>query len=235
MLVNHLDRTRIAYDTVAVDYARLLQDELAANPTDRSVLARFAAAVRGEVLEVGCGPGRITGHLRELGLAVRGIDLSPAMVAEAKRRCPDLDFRVGTMTALDVPDQSVDGVVAWYSIIHLPPDQLPVAFAELARVLVPGGRLQLAFQVGNGPVEIDQAYGHEISATAYRLDPDEIAGLLSDAGFTVLVRQVRGAVGRWEKTPQAYLLARTRRRPVRGDPYRGERPTSQAAESEDRR
>ena len=206
MIVDHLERTRLAYDTVAVDYARVLAAGLRSDPVERLVLARFAAGLPGPVVEVGCGPGRITGPLAELGLAVRGVDLSPQMVAEARRRHPDLDFRVGTMTALDLADRSVAGLVAWYSIIHLPPADLPVAFAEFARVLVPGGRLQLAFQVGDGPVEIDHAYGHEVSATAYRLDPGVITGLLGAAGFTVLVRQVRGRLAP-ETTPQAFLLA----------------------------
>lgn len=204
MTVDHLDRTRRAYDTVAVDYARLLAGGLPSDPTDRLVLTRFAAALRGPVIEVGCGPGRMTGLLADLGLAVRGIDLSPAMVGEARRRHPQLAFEVGTMTALDLPD----GSVAWYSIIHLPPGDLPGVLAEFARVLIPGGRLQLAFQVCDGPVEIEHAYGHDLSATAYRLDPDVVAGLLRDAGFSVLVRQLRDPVGRWETTRQAFLLAR---------------------------
>lgn len=205
MLVDHLERTRIAYDVVAVDYARMLAAGLPSGPTDHLVLARFAAGLRGPVVEVGCGPGRMTGPLAGWGLNVRGIDLSPAMVAEARRRYPGIGFEIGTMTALDLLDRSVAGLVAWYSIIHLPPDDLPVAFAEFARVLTPGGRLQLAFQVGDGPVEIDQGYGHEgLSLTAYRLDPDVIANLLRDAGFTVLVRQIRGRIGP-EKTPPGVL------------------------------
>ncbi|MDT7666349.1 MAG: hypothetical protein QOD04_5905, partial [Pseudonocardiales bacterium] len=82
--------TRHAYDQVAVDYARLLEDNLATNIWDRAVLSAFAehvtAAGGGRVLDLGCGPGRITGHLHELGLDVAGADLSPAMVAEARRR-----------------------------------------------------------------------------------------------------------------------------------------------------
>lgn len=207
-MIDHLERTRVAYDTVAVDYARILAVGCPSDRVDREVLARFGAGLRGPVVEVGCGPGRMTGPLVRLGLNVRGMDLSPEMVAEARRRHPDLDFRVGTMTALDLPDASLAGLVAWYSIIHLPPDQRPVAFAEFARVLRPGGRLQLAFQVGAQVVQIERGYGHDgLSLTAYRLDPEEIAGQLQDAGFTVLVRQVRGRLGP-EKTPQGYLLAR---------------------------
>jgi SAM-dependent methyltransferase len=213
MLVDHLERTRIAYDTVAVEYARVLAGGLPSDADDRLVLAGVAAQVRGPVVEVGCGPGRMPAVLDALGVTVRGIDLSPAMVAEARRRCPALTFEVGTMTALGLADRSVAGIVAWYSIIHLPPDELPVAFGEFARVLVPGGVLQLAFQVGTGPVEIEHAYGHDVSATAYRLDPDVVQELLRDAGFTVLVRQVRGPLPP-EPTPQAFVLARSPAAPV---------------------
>jgi hypothetical protein len=77
--------TRAAYDTVAVDYAELLRDELAAKPVDRALLALFAELVRGggPVADLGCGPGhdisldayrldpdRVTAQLRAIGLTV---------------------------------------------------------------------------------------------------------------------------------------------------------------------
>ncbi len=82
--MSHLDRTRTAYDTVARPYAVLLKDELGQNAWDRAVLAAFAEAVTGPVLDAGCGPGRLTGHLADLGLKVGGLDLSPEMIAVAR-------------------------------------------------------------------------------------------------------------------------------------------------------
>ena len=76
-----LTDVRTSYDTVAASYAELLRDHLAGDPYDRAVLALFAELVRGAgggpVADVGCGPGRLTAHLRELGVDVVGIDLSP--------------------------------------------------------------------------------------------------------------------------------------------------------------
>lgn len=207
----HVAETRAAYDTVAVDYATLLEGELARNPLDRALLGHFAELVLteggGPVVDVGCGPGRITGHLGALGLDVSGIDLSPGMVAEARRRHPDVDFRVGSLAALDLADASMAGVVAWYSIIHTPPEHLPEVFAELRRVLRPEGLLLLAFQAGDHTVRLEQAYGHEVSYDAHRLDPDRIVALLADAGLRVTVRTERARQD-YEKTPQAFLLAR---------------------------
>lgn len=207
----HLAETRTAYDTVAVDYASLLEGELAGSPLDRALLGHFAELVGleggGPVVDVGCGPGRITGHLAALGLDVSGVDLSPGMVAEARRRHPDLDFRTGSFTALDLADASMAGVVAWYSIIHTPPALLFEVFAELHRVIRPNGLLLLAFQAGGFSVRHEQAYGHEVTFEAHRLDPDAVTAQLADAGFRVTVRTERARQD-YEKTPQAFLLAR---------------------------
>lgn len=198
---------RTAYDTVAVSYAELFRSALAASPFDRAMLGIFAELVSGRVADVGCGPGRITGHLNELGLDVFGVDLSPQMVAVARTDHPQLRFDVGTITELDIADGSLGGVVAWYSVIHAPPAAQPAIFAELARVLEPGGQALLAFQVGaDQHVHLEQGYGHDISLDVYRMDPDRVTAELDDAGLDVYARLVRDPAGR-ERTPQAYLLA----------------------------
>ena len=204
------DRTRAAYDAVAEDYAALLRDELASKPLDRAMLAAFAELVLtdggGQVADVGCGPGRITGHLHDLGLDVFGVDLSPAMVEVARRELPQLRFTVGTMAALDVDDGALAGVVAWYAVIHTPPVERPAVLHELARVLRPGGRLLLAFQVGDESVRLDAAYGHEIDLDVHRLRPERIEAELGAAGVTPTATLVAEPVGR-ERQPQGYVLA----------------------------
>ena len=97
------DDVRRSYDVVAADYAGPFIGELEHKPLDRALLAAFADRFRaldsadavGQVLEIGCGPGHITSYLTTLRVRARGIDLSPAMIAEARRRYPDLDFSVG--------------------------------------------------------------------------------------------------------------------------------------------
>ncbi|WP_199431046.1 class I SAM-dependent DNA methyltransferase [Qaidamihabitans albus] len=211
-----LARTRTSYDTLAADYAEYFRDELAAKPLDRAVLGGFAELVRtagnGPVADIGCGPGRIAAHLHGLGVSVSGIDLSPQMVVQARRTYPDLRFDVGSMTALELKDCSLGGIVAWYSIIHVPEEQLPGVFGEFHRVLAPGGYVQLAFQIGDGPLHRTEAGGHEVSLDFHQRRPDQVAELLREAGLAEharLVREPDGDDARFpENSPQGFLLAR---------------------------
>ncbi|MFI2713179.1 class I SAM-dependent DNA methyltransferase [Micromonospora sp. NPDC018662] len=203
-----LAETRDAYDTVAEDYARLLPD-VVEPPLDRAVLTAFAETVGPgrPVLEVGCGTGRITAHLRRLGLDVAGIDLSPGMVAVARRTHPELRFDVGSMTEPFATDASLAGLVAWYSIIHLPPEQLPEVFAGFRRALAPGGHLLLAVKVGDRVDRRSRAYGHAVEYDVHWLAPERLAAHLTGVGLTVTATLVRAPVAA-ERQPQAFLLAR---------------------------
>lgn len=203
--------TRASYDAVAVEYAEYVRDELRTNPWERAVLGVFAELVladgAGPVADVGCGTGRVTAHLRGLGLDVFGIDLSPGMLAVARSAHPDVRFEVGSMLALDLPDGALAGVLAYYSTIHVPDDRLPTVLAEFCRVLAPGGHLLLAFQVGDEPLHLADVLGLAVALEFHWRRPERMAELLDLAGFVVRSRLVREpAAG--ERTPQAYLVAR---------------------------
>ena len=206
-----LAETRDSYSAMAASYGEMVAGELERRPLDRALLGVFAELVKagggGPVADVGCGSGRVTVVLQRLGLDAFGIDLAPGMVELARRSYPELRFEVGSMLALDLPDGGLGGLLAHYSIIHVPWEHRPAVFAEFYRVLAPGGQLMLSFQVGDERLHRDEAWGIPISVDWYRQRPDEVAGLLRAAGFDVWMTAVRESDGT-EKAPQGYLIAR---------------------------
>ncbi|MFH8736362.1 class I SAM-dependent DNA methyltransferase [Streptomyces sp. NPDC017964] len=182
--------TRTSYDTVAASYAELTRHLLDETPQERAVLALFADLVRaqggGLVADVGCGTGRVTGHLRNLGLDAFGIDLSPGMVDVARRDHPGVRFDVGSMTDLALADASVTGLVAWYSLIHIPDDEISSVLAQFRRVLRPGGPLLLSFHVGDESRLKTEGYGgHPMKVYVHRRQHDQTIAWLNEAGFAV--------------------------------------------------
>ncbi|MFC9648791.1 class I SAM-dependent methyltransferase [Streptomyces sp. NPDC056937] len=195
-MVEHdaLSVTREGYDAVALTYAELFRDSLRDSPLDRAVLGVFAEAVQasgnGQVADVGCGPGHITAHLDELGLAASGVDTSPAMIELARQAYPGLRFDVGSMAALNIADGALDGVLSRWSIIHTPPRELPVILAEFHRVLAPGGHLLVGFSASDDATHPTQIFDHTV-APAYRWSPDHLAALLRESGLAEVARTVR--------------------------------------------
>lgn len=201
-----LSPTRATYAIVAESYGEFVppvRDDI----EDRALLAAFADLVRGgPVADLGCGTGLVTAYLASLGVDVSGIDLTPEMLAVARRNYPELRFSEGSLLELDLPDGGLAGAVAWYSIIHTPPSRLPVVASELFRVVRPGGHLQLGFHVGDRRHHLSRGYGHEgFSLNVYWLPVDEVSDLLTDAGFEILTKVVRNPAAR---VPQGRVLAR---------------------------
>jgi SAM-dependent methyltransferase len=205
-----------AYDAVADEYVLRIADELRHKPLDRALLDRFAASVRevGPVCEIGCGPGHVARYLHERGVQVCGIDLSSEMVERARRLSPEIDFRQGDMLALEAGDETWAGIVAFYSLIHIPREQMPRAMGELRRVLRPGGRLLVAFHLGDQTIHLDDWWGHTVSIEFYFFRTDEMTDFLRAAGFEideVIEREPYPEVE--HQSRRAYIFAR---RPASG-------------------
>ncbi|MGW3108050.1 class I SAM-dependent methyltransferase [Streptomyces sp. NPDC001100] len=202
---------RESYDTVAADYVQLDKSPAELDPLSRAMPAAFAETVRaagpGPVADLGCGPGRVTAHLAELGVPVFGIDLSPRMIELARHAYPHLTFAVGSMTAPEIGDSELGGVLAYFSTHHTPPDQLPVAFGEFHRTLTPGGLLMPAGHVEDNQLRRPtQAYGgHPVSYESHLLPPEGIAGLLERAGFAITARLIQEPTAESKRTYATFL------------------------------
>jgi SAM-dependent methyltransferase len=187
MTPNDTESIRENYDRLAEDYARKIYGELEHKPLDRELLTRFAADARnrGTICDMACGPGHVTRFLRDAGADVFGLDLSPQMLVQARALNSDIPFREGNMLALELESASLAGITAFYAIVNILADSLPAVFAEMFRVLQPGGSLLLAFHIGGEVMRPEELWGNRIAMDFYQLQPERIEHLLTDAGFAI--------------------------------------------------
>jgi SAM-dependent methyltransferase len=182
------------------------------DPVDRALLAAFVEMVHdhpsGAVADLGCGPGRVAAFLLSGGIDVVGIDVSGEMLTAASTAHPGLPLAQATLAALPFRDGSLKAAVAWYSIIHTPPELLDRVWAELRRVVTQTGHLLIAFQAGEGEaLHREEIFGRPASLTSYRHDPTHVEQSLVQAGFRVHASLVRAPALAHETTPQAFVIA----------------------------
>ncbi len=208
------ERVIATYDSLADAYADRFLDELHRKPFDVWLLDRLAhEAIPGPVADVGCGPGQIGAHLAEAGRDVTGFDLSPGMVAEARRRYPGRRFEVADLRALP---SSPDGagwslVVAWYSLVHLAGSELPGAVASLTGGLRAGGTLAVAVHLGAKSRHYDEWLDHPVEVDFTLHDQDELLRAIRGVGLEDVEWYVRSPRPPESETVRCYVVARTPR------------------------
>ena len=176
---------REAYSSVSQQYIGMVDGTWQDHEEDTALVRRHLTGLTGPVLDLGCGPGHWTAYLHSLGADVTGVDMVPEFIAHARTTHPGSDFRLGSMTELDVPDHSVAGILAWYSTIHLPPPELDPALMAFRRFLAPSGVLVIGFFDSDDDVA---AFDHQV-ITAYRWPVDVFTEHLSAAGLAELQRR----------------------------------------------
>ncbi|MGK5521000.1 class I SAM-dependent methyltransferase [Micromonospora sp. URMC 107] len=181
---------RDAYASVAALYIELIGTRQRVHVDDLAFIGRHLSHRPGNVLDLGCGPGHITDYLRSLGVDALGIDIVPEFIAHAKSAHPHGRYQLGSMRNLDVEDHSLAGILAWFSLIHLPPQDLDEVLAEFRRVMAPAGTLVVGFFDGDEVA----AFDHKV-VTAYRWPVDELSARLTSAGFVEVERQHRPSDG----------------------------------------
>ena len=174
-----------SYDKIAEHYTAEYFDELSGKPFDCDLLTRFALSLGAgaRVCDIGCGPGHIARYMDDRGLDVTGVDLSPAMVATARRLNPGMTFETADMLELPFADQRFAGIAAFYSLIHIERALLPRALAELYRVLAPEGRLLVTFHAGEGEIHRDEWFGHSVAVHVTLFTAAEMSKAMENAGF----------------------------------------------------
>jgi ubiquinone/menaquinone biosynthesis C-methylase UbiE len=135
------------YDSYAENYDKLLGHDY----SDDIYLDEFIKHVvkGGDVLDIGCGPGRDLATLLTRGFKATGIDTSAKMLTIARKHAPQAKLTQMDAVHLHFPDISFDGVLSYYALIHLSTDLMLQAFGEIYRVLKPGAPFLLVQCEGN--------------------------------------------------------------------------------------
>ncbi|WP_028927605.1 DUF480 domain-containing protein [Pseudonocardia acaciae] len=205
-------RVLAGYDAAAAGYAREFSGELAHKPFDGWLLDRVAGeADGGPVADVGTGPGHVAARLAASGASVVGVDLSPAMIDEARNLFPDVEFEVGDLTKLLRPRAAAgwSAITAWYAFVHLAASELPAVIAGLARVLVPGGRLAFALHAGEEVRHVDELAGTPVDLDFVLHNPSDVVDAVTAAGLVDVEWYLRSPLPDVEvATDRLYVVAR---------------------------
>jgi len=140
---------------------------------------------------MGCGPGHITRYLFDKGLNVFGIDVSEKCVEIARRENPGMEFQTMNMAKLDIADESIDGIISFYSVIHTPRKFVSILFREFNRVLKKHGKILVVVKKGETEGYIDELEGSRTDLYSTHFQEGEIENYLKANGFKVVSLKTR--------------------------------------------
>lgn len=140
------------------------------------------------VLDIGCGAGLpVDLHLLEHGFQVIGLDVSPRQIELARQHNPSASYEVKDMQLLTLGEYTVDAVVSFYAIFHIPREQHRNLF-EVLRSYLPVGGLLLVTMGSTDWEGVDDFHGVPMFWSHY--DAPTNRALVEDAGFDVSVDEI---------------------------------------------
>lgn len=177
------------YNQVAESYATQRHDELSAKPLDQLLLKAFASTnkQKGPFADFGCGPGQTTRFIYDNGIEdITGIDISQAMIEEAKKLHPQIKFETGDLLNISYAPNHFGSALAFYAIVHFTYEEVARAFSEVNRVLKKGGHFLFSFHVGDETVHFDTARDIVVDIDLYYFQTERIIALLQHTGFEII-------------------------------------------------
>lgn len=116
------------------------------------------------VLDAGCGPGRVGGHLATLGHRVTGVDLDPVLIEAAREDHPGAEWHVGDLSELDLPGRTFDVIVCAGNVMAFAaPGTRTEILCRMRQHLAGGGRAVIGFGTGRG-YEVDEFHADAVAA-----------------------------------------------------------------------
>ncbi len=183
--MNKSESTIEIYNKIAEDYARYFKEA----PEDVAIISKFIKSLpeKAKVLDVGCGNSDYFNIFNKKQINYVGIDLSKEMINVAKRLHPKGKFFVKDMRYLDFQNDSFEGIFCFYSLIHIPKEDVGGVLLKFNSLLKPKGKLLLALQEGNGEVFEEDPFAKDQKIFLNLFSEKEINVLLKKHGFEILI------------------------------------------------
>jgi SAM-dependent methyltransferase len=140
------DKEKINFESFSSELAKKIYGKYDLKEVERFLINKYFTNKKGKILDIGCGYGRTTKPLFDMGYDVVGIDIVPKMIGDAKKENPQIDFRIMSATSLDFPDSYFDyAIFSFNGIDYIYPESRRFeALKEIYRVLKPGGLFVLS-------------------------------------------------------------------------------------------
>jgi len=177
---------RDGYDHLAGAYRAHYQDDH--KTRYESWLTEFSEflSINARVLELGCADGIPTAAYLNQRFNYLGVDLSPVQIEQARQHVPAARFEVADMTTLSFPDESFGGIVALYSIIHVPLAEQPDLFRSMYRWLQSPGYLLCVVGAGEWTGTEDNWLTSGTSMYWSHTDAATYINWFTETGFSVI-------------------------------------------------
>jgi ubiquinone/menaquinone biosynthesis C-methylase UbiE len=185
-----MDKNALAINTYN-QIARIYSDKYFDDASDTLYISKFLKLLPpgSKILDIGSGPGQFAKFMSEGGYLVEGIDLSPQMVEVARAKVPNIKFELMDMRKLTFPNNSFDGLLVSYSLIHIPEEEVEATIQGFYRVLKPAGKLMLITQKGEPDKVVAEPlkYGEQMFVNFFQ--KEKLANLLIKNHFSVISQE----------------------------------------------
>ena len=172
------------YNKIAQKYTDKYFDDIADIDEVNKFISHLPQNAR--VLDCGSGPGNWTKYLIEKGFDAQGIDTSSEMIKIAAEKVPNAKFSLMDIRKLDFPDSSFDGIMAMYSLIHIPSAQIPTVLGEFSRILANNGVLFITAQKGEEDHIVTEPFDPNEKIFINFFTSERLQKYLEDAGFKII-------------------------------------------------
>jgi ubiquinone/menaquinone biosynthesis C-methylase UbiE len=183
-----LNKIKRMYNAVAKEYSETFCGEYEKKPKDQEILHRFSIEIgdKKPVWDIGCGPGHTTKYLKNLGIEISGLDISDKILEQARINYPEIHFKKGNLLKLEFENDSIAGIVAFYTIVHFTEEQVRVAFGEIFRVFKPGGIFLFTYHIGEETIHVEKFLGKKVDIELMLFKTDFICRCLKKSGFKII-------------------------------------------------